>query len=199
MLEAFQYLEDTYSPKWTSGKGSKDCLIQAFSQNNIPKHEFLGFAGSDGLRHAFGRAIINHNKPKSIKWEVWLLKNIRKFQCTRCELVYNYADRYDNNINMCKNCNSLKCSDLRDTKRQYVYDILTSSNGCKDCGEKDPIVLEFDHKDPKTKSFNIGDSYGKSIDSIKEEILKCDIVCANCHRKRTAKMFNYYKYVKQLQ
>jgi hypothetical protein len=198
MLEAFQYLENTYNPKWTSGKGSKEKLIDAFSQNELPKHEFLGFAGSDGLRHAFGRALTGHNKPKSTKWEIWLLRNINKFQCTKCNLVHAYNHKYDTNVNLCKDCNSIKCSDTRDSKRQYVYDVLSSSSGCVDCGEKDPIVLEFDHRDPSTKSSNIGDSYGKSIEYLKEEILKCDIVCANCHRKRTAKMFNYYKYVKQL-
>lgn len=197
IIEAFDYLEYTYVPKWSSGKGAKDKLIEAFSQSSVPKHEFLGFAGSDGLRHAFSRAIIKHNKPKSIKWEVWLLNNINKFHCTKCDLVFPNTDRYDSNVNMCKACNTLKCIDTRDSKRQYVYDILCKSNGCVDCGEIDPIVLEFDHVDPATKLFNIGESYGKSKEVILSEIMKCDIVCANCHRKRTARMFNYYRYIKQ--
>ena len=57
---------------------------------------------------------------------------------------------------------------------------------CADCGEADPIVLEFDHL--KDKAFNIGASLsGRSWASILDEIAKCDVVCANCHRRRTAR------------
>lgn len=58
---------------------------------------------------------------------------------------------------------------------------------CVDCGESDPIVLEFDHRDPAEKSFNIGDGVGRAYgtERIKAEITKCDVRCANCHRRRT--------------
>ena len=59
------------------------------------------------------------------------------------------------------------------------------ANPCRDCGETDPVVLEFDHL--RDKLFNIGGrlAYYK-WESILEEIAKCDVVCANCHRRRTA-------------
>jgi hypothetical protein len=56
---------------------------------------------------------------------------------------------------------------------------------CVDCGETDPVVLEFDHT--ADKSFDICQ---KLIDTTWERILaeieKCEVVCANCHRRRTA-------------
>lgn len=56
---------------------------------------------------------------------------------------------------------------------------------CVDCGESDPVVLEFDHL--RDKAFDIG---GKLADrawsDILAEIEKCEVVCANCHRRRTA-------------
>lgn len=61
---------------------------------------------------------------------------------------------------------------------------------CVDCGESDPIVLEFDHLPDFEKKFDIARAISGSTRSwalIKSEIDKCDIVCANCHRKRTAK------------
>jgi hypothetical protein len=62
-----------------------------------------------------------------------------------------------------------------------------SSHPCADCGESDPIVLEFDHLDPKAKSFDIGQSLSyRNWQSILVEIEKCEVVCANCHRRRTA-------------
>jgi hypothetical protein len=65
--------------------------------------------------------------------------------------------------------------------------------GCVDCGEKNPIVLEFDHRDPNQKIANVGKLRYGSTKQLKEELAKCDVVCANCHRKRTAKMFGSWR------
>jgi hypothetical protein len=58
---------------------------------------------------------------------------------------------------------------------------------CLDCGEDDPIVLEFDHRDIKTKSFRLSEARrGKyPMRMVVEEVAKCDVRCANCHRRRT--------------
>jgi hypothetical protein len=57
---------------------------------------------------------------------------------------------------------------------------------CADCGETDPLVLEFDHL--ADKCFNICQGLpGRNWQSILDEIAKCDVVCANCHRRRTAR------------
>lgn len=59
---------------------------------------------------------------------------------------------------------------------------------CADCGQTfDPVCMDFDHRpnEPKVKSIArmIGD--GHSMATIRLEIEKCDLVCANCHRIRT--------------
>ena len=60
-----------------------------------------------------------------------------------------------------------------------------ASNPCADCGELDPVVLEFDHL--REKSFDIGQSLPyRNWQTILAEIEKCEVVCANCHRRRTA-------------
>ena len=58
--------------------------------------------------------------------------------------------------------------------------------GCVDCGELNPVVLDFDHV-CGVKVRNIADMVHRpfSINSIKAEIRKCDVRCANCHRKKT--------------
>jgi hypothetical protein len=56
---------------------------------------------------------------------------------------------------------------------------------CVDCGETNPVVLEFDHL--RDKSFSIGGELTtRTWQAILDEIEKCEVVCANCHRIRTA-------------
>ena len=60
-----------------------------------------------------------------------------------------------------------------------------ATHRCTDCGEPDPVVLEFDHL--RDKLFDIGQAPPyRNWQSILDEIAKCDVVCANCHRRRTA-------------
>jgi hypothetical protein len=76
--------------------------------------------------------------------------------------------------------------------RQNLLDFLKNSNGCVDCQELDPIVLEFDHV--SNKRAQIADILGSwNWKTIEFEISKCEIRCANCHRRKTAKQFGWYK------
>lgn len=55
---------------------------------------------------------------------------------------------------------------------------------CCKCGyNKCDAALEFHHRDPKEKEFSFGLFRGYKFESLKEELDKCDIVCANCHRE----------------
>ena len=59
---------------------------------------------------------------------------------------------------------------------------------CNDCGEIfPPWVMQFDHRDPATKKFWLTSSRAllKNKEELIAEIVKCDIVCANCHAART--------------
>lgn len=62
---------------------------------------------------------------------------------------------------------------------------------CVDCQRTFPwCAMDFDHRLGETKSFNIASKGTQKatqdrIDLVEKEILKCDIVCANCHRVRT--------------
>jgi hypothetical protein len=57
---------------------------------------------------------------------------------------------------------------------------------CADCGEADPVVLEFDHL--RDKKFNISKGIrDRNWQCVLDEIAKCEVVCANCHRRRTAR------------
>lgn len=61
---------------------------------------------------------------------------------------------------------------------------------CLDCGlkcdETNWFVFDLDHRDPSLKEFTISQKkHGVSIPRLLNEIAKCDLVCANCHRHRT--------------
>ena len=57
---------------------------------------------------------------------------------------------------------------------------------CVDCGETEDVLLDFDHVKGEKRA-NISDMIyqGYSIKSIKDEIRKCEVRCANCHRRKT--------------
>lgn len=58
---------------------------------------------------------------------------------------------------------------------------------CTDCGVRYPYyVMQFDHLDPSIKEFDIAHGVrSKTLSAIKLEVLKCQVVCANCHMIRT--------------
>jgi 5-methylcytosine-specific restriction endonuclease McrA len=63
---------------------------------------------------------------------------------------------------------------------------------CVDCGETDVLVLEFDHLGDK--SFSIGAGFrDRSLEALLDEMAKCEVVCANCHRRRTATRGGYLR------
>ncbi len=73
--------------------------------------------------------------------------------------------------------------------KDFVVEFKRSGR-CSDCGflGKDyPEVLDFDHL--RDKKFNISEfkHHTSGFSKVKEEIEKCELVCANCHRIRTVK------------
>ena len=59
------------------------------------------------------------------------------------------------------------------------------SLSCSRCGESHPSCIQFHHTDPSEKDINLAKavSRGWSIKRMKQEISKCEVVCANCHFK----------------
>lgn len=59
--------------------------------------------------------------------------------------------------------------------------------GCADCSETDPNILEFHHKESHTKEKAVASMVQvRDLQIIKNEVAKCVVLCANCHRKRHA-------------
>lgn len=77
--------------------------------------------------------------------------------------------------------------------REYVWNYL-STHPCKTCGERNPAALEFHHvRGIKLREISKILNNGASLLTLKTEIEKCDVLCANCHRKLTAKEQGWYR------
>jgi hypothetical protein len=76
--------------------------------------------------------------------------------------------------------------------RKLVFDHYLA-NPCVDCGETDPVVLELDHLRDKDMPVSQAAHRGWSKKRLLDEIAKCEVRCANCHRRKTAKDQGWYK------
>jgi hypothetical protein len=89
--------------------------------------------------------------------------------------------------------------DLAQTNRARL-DRHLALHPCVDCGEPDPIVLELDHTGPEEKRFSISDALLTRLwVEIEQELSKCEVRCANCHRRKTARERGYHRHRKAME
>lgn len=106
--------------------------------------------------------------------------------CRLCNSEY-LKNHYKNNKEYYKNKASVSKLKARDVIWNYL-----STHECVDCGESNPLVLEFDHVNgQKLRDVCTSKYYGVTITL--QEIEKCEVRCANCHRKKTALQLGWWK------
>jgi hypothetical protein len=112
------------------------------------------------------------------------LKSLRKtalfFETTR-DTIRKYVDVNKHKLTE-EEKKKLKSQHVISWRKRKKIELINYKGGeCECCGYKRCVsALEFHHKDPKEKDFNIsGKSY--SIERLKKEIDKCILVCSNCH------------------
>lgn len=110
-------------------------------------------------------------------------------QCTKCKKLKPKSEFYKNKSLkdglhfQCKKCTYI-CTKKSFDKRKKLFKEYKKTLKCQRCGENHIACLDFHHKNPAEKDFQIGVGYcSNSIKRIKEEIAKCDVLCANCHKK----------------
>lgn len=80
----------------------------------------------------------------------------------------------------------------RDTIREYLWNYLLS-HPCAECGESDPIVLEFHHLHSKDMAISEMVTRITSVGKLEEELKKTQVLCSNCHRRLTAKERGWFR------
>lgn len=111
-------------------------------------------------------------------------------ECTRLLIKNHYNENKQYYFKKAKKRNI----EIKTNIVKYLQGYL-SDKSCIDCGESDIAVLEFDHKKglKKFKAVSTLIRLGYPMSVIREEINKCDIRCANCHRRKTSKDFKWLK------
>jgi len=109
--------------------------------------------------------------------------------CTRLQLRSHYERHTDYYCRKARNRNE-------EAKRHNQERIVAylSEHPCVDCGEPDIVCLEFDHVQGKKKKAIAAMLGVYRWGIIEEEIAKCEVRCANCHRRKTAQQRGYYRY-----
>jgi hypothetical protein len=116
----------------------------------------------------------------------------RQGRCRSCHARYR-REHYIRNRDTYIRQEVARIRRYRDENRPLIREYLRA-HPCVDCGEADIVVLDFDHRDPSEKSHNvILLAMHKPWNRVLLEIAKCEVRCANCHRKRTAQQFAWRK------
>lgn len=124
----------------------------------------------------------------------WRIKNVRRATyCRECSQSY-IREHYKNNTKYYLDKTKKRNRQVRIRAYKYISSYL-KSHPCVDCGEMDIVVLEFDHRDQNSKDEDISRIIRRRLpfERLVKEISKCDVRCANCHRRKTAKESKSWK------
>jgi len=103
--------------------------------------------------------------------------------CEKCARKFEYKRSAGHTKKVCNSCH---VNARRHSLKQKAVDY--KGGECQKCGYKKCLVaLDFHHLDESTKDFNISGSHCRKWETLKEELDKCILVCANCHRELHSK------------
>ena len=143
---------------------------------------------------------------------MWLVGSVELLRCRKCGEMKPWTEfprrgkDSDRLQTWCKTCFSAykaerhqrnHAREMARIRRNQLIQVATNraqiatylqSNHCVDCGESDPIVLDFDHvRGTKLHEVSLMVANGYPWAKILEEIAKCEVRCSNCHRRVTAR------------
>lgn len=114
-------------------------------------------------------------------------KDGRQPRCRACHQRYHY-ENWDHHMTQIR----ARKKRVRAESQAAVLAYL-AEHPCVDCGESDVVVLEFDHQRDKSANVSALIAGASGLKRVFEEIEKCEVVCANCHRRRTMRSQKGYR------
>jgi hypothetical protein len=118
-----------------------------------------------------------------------LAQQTRQWICLACQRTYTNGWYVRNKERQVANA-AKNNVDRRKRTRVKVRQLRTA---CVDCGETNPLLLDFDHLRDKRANVSQLVQSGMSWMTVKAEIDKCVIRCANCHARKTAREQGSYR------
>jgi hypothetical protein len=115
------------------------------------------------------------------------LRDGLQYWCRECFRAY-FRARGDKHRRQAMEAKRKRMQVLRDYLDEYL-----AVHPCADCGLTDPRILEFDHLEDKMEDIGILWRRGRALSELKLEVAKCEVVCVNCHRRRTARRENWWR------
>lgn len=137
--------------------------------------------------HSLGLAAAALSNPNALKNENVLVKALRQ---------QYQKDWYERNKEQHKaNAHKNKERTMAENQRK-VFEYLLE-HPCVTCGQTNPVVLDFDHDEPKTKreAVSVLVCQGFSWETVEAEIKKCTVRCKNCHAYKTAKEQKHARFI----
>lgn len=132
-------------------------------------------------------------KPKSLA--EFPFRSVREqrhqWRCLSCQRAYS-ASWYARN----RASHAARSADNRRSRKRRLKAFVRKyleAHPCVDCGESDPDVLDFDHVRGKLAEVSLLVGAGRPWAAISSEIAKCEVRCANCHRRRTVRQIGGYR------
>lgn len=120
-----------------------------------------------------------------------LKRQIRQWICLSCQRAYTsewYGRNRRRQIAKARIRRDHRAAELRSWLRDYLAD-----HPCVDCGETNIDLLDFDHLRDKRDNVSTLARGAVSLEVLKAEVDKCDVRCANCHRRKTARAIRSYR------
>lgn len=100
-------------------------------------------------------------------------------ECAICHKTFVNPTRKNFIGLICRNCSKNYQTYYKKTKAiEYL------GGKCEICGyDKNISALDFHHRNPEEKEISVSSLYQYSWERMKEELDKCQLLCANCHRE----------------
>lgn len=109
-----------------------------------------------------------------------------------CKICKRQRDKEDYHKGTRKISILRRNKEIKEINEEKLYQYLLE-HPCVQCGNCDPIVLEFDHLRDKKKNISQMVLHYWCWETILEEINKCQVLCCNCHRRKTSEEFGWFR------
>ena len=114
--------------------------------------------------------------------------------CSKCELEKDSSEFYSDYRSKCKSCareDAVIRGRNKEVRRRRHLSRYKMNCGCYKCGfNESPHALDLHHIDPETKSKTVSAMLTHNLKDLINEVRKCVVICANCHRRLHAGEFD---------